>query len=56
MVDKVVDGQVHTIVNSMACKQRMTFRVSIADEVNEGGTGLVQEKGAQGGWLMRYNC
>lgn len=55
-VDKVVDGQMHTIVNSMRCKERMTFRISVADEVEEGGTGLVQKKGAKGGWMMKYNC
>lgn len=51
-----VQGEVHTILNSMACKERMAFRVSVPDEVPVGGSGFMPEEGAQSGWVMRYNC
>jgi hypothetical protein len=52
----LASGGVGALVNSMECKNRMTFRVSLPQKHDFGGFAFLQEKRPKGGWVMKYNC
>lgn len=55
-IDGGYEYSVRIRVQSRPCQSKMTFRVTVAGDVEDGGLEFRQEEEPSGGWLMRYNC
>jgi hypothetical protein len=50
------DTPPQVVVNSMACTEKMTFRIKAPQEVARGGMLFRQQTRPYGGWIMKFNC
>jgi hypothetical protein len=44
------------VVNSAACKSKLTWRIAVPPQVVQGGLQFFQNQSPVGGWRLTYNC